>query len=251
MKNRSVFLIAVGTALAMIGWGGPASAQDDVTLDFEMGGGNGACGVFEPTAGVRYDRDSGTVPARFSMAVGPNGGCNGQAVSVDSTLSRHAEVGGAGGVFVDLTAAYQRQTVPVEYLRDNVSSDPFKHFSGIDITAAQVAAGIGMKFGSDWSATVGYNAVETLDEFGDAIAPYRVSVTGTVAGVEVDLAAIENVTWLALSWEASDNIAFGASAVRGMSRLQNDAPDTLGDGEYTRAGSPATVYRVSAGWRFG
>ncbi len=246
MKRLPTSIALAAATMLFVAAGAGAQQADTVTMDFELGGGNGACGRFEPTAGVRYDRDSATVPARFALSAGPNGGCSGQAVSVDAAVSRHVEIGAEGGVFVDLTAAYQRQTVPTEYLR-NVAGDPFKHFAGTDIQTAQAAAGVGLRFGDAWTASVGYSAIEQLDEHGDDIAPWRVSLSGEVLGVEVDVAAIEHVTWVSLNYEATDRIVFGANAVRGMSRLQNDAPATIGD--YLRAGGPETVYRLYVGWR--
>ena len=235
-------------ALALSSMTYMAHATDEVTLDFELGGGNGTCGVFEPTASVRYDRDSTTVPVSFAMAVGPNGGCTGQAAAVEASVSHHLDVGGSdGGVFLDLTAAYQQQTVPIEYVRAT-AMDPFKHFAGIDVTAAQASAGWGYRFSDTWTASLGYNAVETLNVNGDKLKPFRLAVSGQIADVEIDVSAIENVTWVALQWEASENIVLSANAVRGMNRLMNDAPDMIGD--YTRAGAPETVYRVGAGWRF-
>ena len=245
-RLRAVFYVLVGL---VAGFMLSNYSHATETLAFEVGGGNGACGEWMPDAGVRYDRDSDSLPVRLNMALAPNGGCTGQGVSVDASVSHHRPVGWDGALYLDLTAAYQLQTVPFEYLLPSVPNDPAKHFFAYDVTSAQASAGLGVDFGN-WNVSAGYNAAEILDGAGEPLAPWRVEVNGTVGLLEVDFSAIETVRWLSVSFDGAGNTVFGVDAVQGAGSLLT--PPTLrGDnGEYELAGGPDLVYRIFVGWEF-
>lgn len=228
-------------------YGVAAKAQE--TFVFELGGGNGVCGEFTPDAGLRYDRDSADTPARFNLSVGPNASCDGQGLSVDAAASKHVDL--SAPFYVDLTAAYQKQTFPVEYSPVNMMG--VNTFIPTTAEAATLSAGLGWRVGGNWTASLGYNAVEAYDgETMDAISPLRLEVHGAVGALELDFSAIELVRWLSLSYAASERISLSATAVSGIHRLVGPAgPLMLNNQAYAPVGPASpTVYRLAAGWNF-
>ena len=240
------FIVAFGAmAIALLSF--HARAQDSETLSFNVGGSNGACGEWMPDAGARYDRDSDTTPVRLDVSLSPNGGCTGQAVSVEAEVSQHVDLSDL--FYVDLTAAYQLQTIPFEYLLPAVANDPAKHFFAYDVTTTQASAGLGVDLGN-WRFSAGYNAAEILDASGDPLDPWRVELSGSFGPVEVDFSAIQLVQWLSVAWSGSGNTVFSLDAVRGAGRLLLPPKFRGEENEYKLAGGPNVVYRASVGWEF-
>ena len=267
MKTRDWIGLSALAAIFAVAAVNKLKAEE--TLHFTLGGSNAACGKFWPTAGIRYDRDSAEMPILVNLNVGPNAGCDGQGVGVDASVSRHVELNPR--VYVDLTAGFQQQFVAFEYQhvartvnlpRDepartnalkpsNLGYNPI--FNGQVVEASTASAGLGFRLGTDWTASIGWNAVETLDENDMALKPYRVEISGSLFGVELDLVAIEKVSRAALSWEPRESVVVGVSAVHNAHKLKHPAPPDMENGQdtYVRVRPAAdTVYNIHVGWEF-
>ena len=233
--KRMSYLLAVALAATI------AFADDSLSAGF--GASNAACGSGEPTANVRYDRDSDDIPAHFRLAVGPNGSCTGQGISVDAYVGKREYRG--DHVFGLVAAGYDSRTVPFEYVRA-IDADPFKHFHGERVETVQALIGLGYDCGDNCSVRLVYNVVETPLWDGGNMSPVSIAATYEWASVEFNAEANPDVQSLDVSW-SDGGMEVSGSISWGMQDLDNSAPPTIGD--YAQAGAPDPLYSVSFGWR--
>ena len=220
---------------------GSAGAAD-TTFVAGFGGGNGACGEFEPRAFVEFDRDDAARPAHVNVSVGPNGSCTGQGVTIDASVAQRFDV--SGDLFAVVSAGYDRRTVPFEYLG---CPDGFKCFHSAGVETSSVAVGAGYRL-SVGTVSVNYNAVRNALADGGDLSPVSVTGSVAVAGAEIDFTVHDEGIWDARVTRAFGRIQFGASVANNSHLLDHAAPAVMSG--LDRAGGPNPLYGFDFGVRF-
>lgn len=246
----------------------------ETTVSAGFGGSNGQCGTFEPNASISYDRDSDDVAAHTYLTVGPNGGCDGQGITIDAAITKIYSLRGPWGGFI--TGGYDQRTVPFEYVPDatdpDITLNGAKVNLGTKVVSPAAIAGIRYDCGDECSIRLGYNAVETdLAELkSDGTTHKKASPIFLAANYEVmdkwELSADTNftVTNLRVSRDVADEDIFITAGVTfGAHKLDSpaEAKHTISvdrDGNGTvdeaitldEAGAPSPLYQLAIGWRF-
>ena len=218
----------------------------DADFSAGVGGGNGACGSFEPTATVTYDRDGDTIPGHIKLGVGPNGSCNGQALTVDVVVN--ARYYFREQVYTFAGAGYDLRTVVYEF-----EPAATKQFYGQQVTSAQALVGFGYDFG-DAYCQLAYNAVKTGLVGGGNLFPMQVTCSVQVLGtLEVNGTTNIDTHSVDATYDLGP-ISVSASVGFGYHKLGNPAPAFLQDmqtgKEYLQLGAPNPLYRFKAEWNF-
>ena len=245
MTRPAPLLLLVATlagAAAALASAGAAAQRAEFSAGFGVS--NGTCGSAEPTATLAYDLDADRMPAHFRLAAGPDGSCEGQAVSVDALIeARHYfrdrifAVGGAG---------YDRRSVPFEF---EATAWGTKQFRGVEVEAAQALLGLGFD-GGDWSCQVAYNAVEARLQAGGRVLPIQANCRALLGAWDLSGTTSFDIHTLAASFRAG-RVELAAEAAFGFHRLENPAPDHLeGDVRYGRADPPSPLYSASVRYVF-
>lgn len=227
-----------------------AFGADDVSVSAGFGGGNGSCGSFEPTAALRYDRDSDDTPMHFIMEVGPNGGCSDQAVNVDASVTKRYTIN--EGFYGFVAGGFDQRTLTVEF-EPVPDEEDFKPFRGFHTETVSAIAGVGYDFGSG-SVRVGYNAVEThLDDGTENGRKRNLPEIGfswkLPFGLELDIDTNTKAHTLSVAYEEG-NAVFFATATDGASKLFNDAAKWAEDHKKTIVSTPDPVYSFGIQWSF-
>ena len=226
-----------GTAMVY----GSAEAADS-TFVAGFGGGNGACGDFEPRAFVEYDRDDAARPIHVNVSVAPNGSCTGQGIVIDASAEQRFDV--SDTIYAVVAAGYDRRTVPFEY---EGCPDGFKCFHSAAVETASVAAGAGLRL-SFGTVSLTYNAVRNPLQEGGDLSP--VSVTGSfrLLDSELDVTVRAEGIWDARVTRQFGKVQFGASIVNNAHLMEHAAPAEKSG--LDRAGGPNPLYGFDFGVRF-
>ena len=223
----------------------PFANAEDTSISAGIGGGNGACGSFEPNASFRYDRDSDDTPMHFNMDVSVNGGCTGQFTTIDASLAKRYTI--SDNFFGYVSAGYDIRTLTVEFASDDPN---FKRFRGFATETTTAVAGVGYDFGDNRSFRIGYNAVKNLDNMNKEITPLQATLTwGFGNGLEINADTNTVAHTLSLAFERG-NAVFVASMTKGASGLKNDAADWAAENGYEIAGTPDPIYSFGIQWSF-
>lgn len=217
---------------------------DDISAGLSVS--NGICGTAEPAGAFSYDRDNDQTPAHLRLTVGPNGGCNGQAVTVDFLVETRHYL--KEKIYTFAGAGYDQRSVPFEY-----EPAATKQFYGQEVETAQALFGFGFD-GGDWYCQASYNAVETDMVDGGTLNPVQATCSFQLLGnIEVNATTNADTSAFDFAYDAG-TITLSGSVSFDYSDLGNPAPDYLADQatgvKYMRQGAPSTLYSVQAMWNF-
>ena len=240
MKGAVVGLIAAATLSLFV----CQSRADEISAGLSVG--NGICGTAEPAGAFSYDRDNDATPAHLRLTVGPNGGCSGQAVTVDFLAEARHYL--KPKIYTFAGAGYDQRSVPFEY-----EPAATKQFYGQEVETAQALFGFGFD-GGDWYCQASYNAVETDMVDGGTLNPVQGTCSFQLFG-NVEINATTNVDTSAFHFDYdAGTITLSGSVSFDYSELGNPAPDYLMDQttgvKYMQQGAPSTLYSVQAMWNF-
>ena len=138
--------------------------------------------------------------------------------------------------------------MPFEYVRTDVSSDPFKHFHGERVETIQALIGVGYDCGDNCSVRVSYNVVDTPLFGGGNVSPLQIGITYQLFdSFEANFSLDDTVQSIDIAWE-NDDMVVSSGITYGATDLDNGAPAAF-DGGYVQAGAPEPLYSVSFGWK--
>jgi len=227
--------------------GAAAAAAQDRTISAGFGVSNTQCGTAEAYGSISLDVDSDDVPMHFDLAVGPNGGCDGQGTSINAQVAKRLYYN-SGSFFSFVAGGYDRGVAPHEFV--DPASGPFKLFRGFTYEQVQALVGLGYDCGDNCSVRVSYDAVETKKANGDKTLPIRLAVSYRLAGsYEFDANTDFTLTELNLRKETGV-VVLRAGVTFGAHKLQNDAAEWGKSVGYVPAGFDDPIYNVGFEFEF-
>ena len=236
--------IVLATVILFLGFLlGLTQKAEATELSAGFGVSNAACGSAEPTASVVYDHDGDALPRHIRLAVGPNGSCDGQGVTIDVALqARQYIVDDQWYVYVG--AGHDERAVPYEYEETPWGT---KQFRTEGVKSTQALIGLGHDFG-DINLQCGYNAVKTAMNKGGSLFPIQCGASAYLMddSFEVDVTTTFETATLSAEYRAIGGIIVGANATFGFHKLKNPAPDYIGTGDhmFSRSKAPSPIYAL-------
>ena len=234
-------LTAVVFALCVIfAFAGSPAAADEFRIGAQLE--NSTCGTGEWRGTAAWDRDSDDIRGHLKLAVGPNGGCDGQGYEIDALVDYQYEV--RGPWFVVAGAGYDRRNRSDEYL-PTAENGGAKFFAGNPVEAVSLHIGGGRDFGRNRYVQIVGNVVENRKRAGGNAFPVSVVASWQIGDIELNASTNTQQSQASAAWDLGPITATFAIA-NGYGKLANPAePEIIVNGNpATLAGGPATTYSL-------
>ena len=233
-KELAYFFISVVVAVALLCLT-LHSENAEAASEFRIGAqlSNNACGTGEWSGSGAWDRDSDDVRGHLRVAVGPNGGCDGQSYRVDAVVDYQYEF--HGNWFIAAGAGYDKLTLSQEYLPTSPMNDGAKFFKGIGVDATSLHIGPGYDFGENRYLQAIFNIVDNPLAKGGNAFPISLVASWQIGKVELNANTNTEMHQASATWDMGIMSVTG-SVSNGYHKLDSPAPAMI----YVN-GNPATA----------